>query len=68
MKKILLIDESPLFRDYLTKKLSEQRFEVIQAVNGLDGGLKLRSELPDLVIMDYFLSRKSSCYHDFFQD
>jgi DNA-binding response OmpR family regulator len=60
MKKILLIDESSLFRDYLTKKLSEQRFEVIQAVNGLDGGIKLRSELPDLVIMDYFLSRKSS--------
>ena len=60
MKKILVIDESPLFRDYMTKKLQENGFEVILGKNGLDGSVKLRSEMPDLVIMDYFLSRKSS--------
>lgn len=60
MKKILIIDESALFRQYLAGKLTEQNFQVVEAHNGLDGSLKMRSELPDLVIMDYYLSRKSS--------
>lgn len=60
MKKILVIDESKLFRDFLTQKLGEFGFEVVAAVNGLDGAAKLRREMPDLVIMDYYLSRTSS--------
>lgn len=60
MKKILVIDESNLFRDFLTTKLTEFDFEVVSAVNGLDGASKLRREIPDLVIMDYYLSRVSS--------
>lgn len=60
MKKILVIDESPLFLDYLTKKLEENNFEVVQGKSGLDGSAKMRSELPDLIIMDYYLSRKNS--------
>ncbi len=60
MKKILVIDESPLFRRYLTQKLETYGLEMIQGANGLDGWVKLRNELPDLIIMDYYLSRKSS--------
>jgi len=60
MKKILVIDESQLFLDYLTKKLEENKFEVVQGKNGLDGSVKMRSELPDLIVMDYYLSRKTS--------
>ncbi|HDQ15367.1 MAG TPA: response regulator [Sediminispirochaeta sp.] len=60
MKKILVIEESPLFRNYLTKKLSSYGFEVIQGSNGLDGSVKMRNAMPDLIIMDYYLSRKSS--------
>lgn len=60
VKKILVIDESQLYRDYVTKKLEENSFTAVAAINGLDGLLKLRSEMPDLVIMDYYLSRKSS--------
>jgi DNA-binding response OmpR family regulator len=60
MKKILVIDESQLFLDYLTKKLEENGFEVVQGKNGLDGSVKMRSELPDLIIMDFYLSRKTS--------
>lgn len=60
MKKILIIDESALFRQYLAGKLTTQNFEVIEAHNGLEGSVKMRNEMPDLVIMDYFLSRKSS--------
>ncbi len=60
MKKILVIDESQLFREFLKHKLSEYGFEVTLAVNGLDGSVKLRQIMPDLVIMDYYLSRNSS--------
>jgi DNA-binding response OmpR family regulator len=60
VKKILVIDESPLVRKYLQQKLSEYGFEVLVGVNGLDGSVKLRSDLPDLVIMDLVLSRKTS--------
>ncbi len=60
MKKILVIDESQLFRDFLKQKLGAYGFEVILSVNGLDGAVKLRQSMPDLVIMDYYLSRASS--------
>ncbi|MBI9107763.1 MAG: response regulator [Spirochaetales bacterium] len=59
MKKVLLIDDSNLFREYLANKLSENGFEVVEARNGLEGALKMRNELPDLIIMEYYLSRKS---------
>ncbi len=59
MKKILLIDDSSLFREYLANKLVENGFEVMEARNGLEGALKLRNDLPDLVITEYYLTRKS---------
>lgn len=59
MKKILVIDEAALFREYLKKKLEDYGFEVTLAVSGLDGASKIRSLLPDLLITDYHLSRKS---------
>ncbi|MFW6223467.1 MAG: response regulator, partial [Spirochaetota bacterium] len=59
-KRILVIDESSLFREFLKQKLEEYGFEVDVAVNGLDGWSKLRGDPPDLVVMDYYLSRISS--------
>jgi len=60
MKKILVVDESPLFRNFLKQKLEDYGFSVALAVNGLDGSVKLRQEIPDLLILDYYLSRHSS--------
>jgi DNA-binding response OmpR family regulator len=60
MKKIMIIDESALFRDYISNKLQAYNFNVIEGKSGLEGIVKMRNEMPDLVIMDYFLSRKSS--------
>ncbi len=60
MKKILVIDESSLFRDFLRRKLETFGLEVVVAVNGLDGITKLRNDAPDLAIMDYYLSRISA--------
>lgn len=60
MKHILVIDESQLFRDYLKRKLEDYGFQVSVAVSGLDGISRLRSEIPDLLITDYHLTRKSA--------
>jgi len=59
MKQVVIIDESPLFREYLRIKLSNAGLEVSVAINGLDGIAKIRNNLPDLVIIDYNLSRQS---------
>jgi DNA-binding response OmpR family regulator len=56
VKQVLVIDESPLLRDYLNFKLSENDIEVDLAKNGLEGSSKVRNTAPDLVILDYNLS------------
>jgi CheY-like chemotaxis protein len=58
MKRILIIDDSSLFREYLQKKLEEFGFDVLTAINGLEGANKIRSQNPDLIITDFTLSRK----------
>jgi DNA-binding response OmpR family regulator len=58
MKQILIIDESPLFREYLRIKLAENDIEVSVAVNALDGISKIRNLAPDLIVMDYHLNRQ----------
>lgn len=57
-KNILIVDESDLFREYLKARLSEHA-DITAAINGLDGIVKMRNLLPDLVILDYHLSRKT---------
>ncbi len=58
-KNILIVDESDLFRDYVKSRLTQFNLDVETAINGLDGAAKLRNVLPDAVILDYHLSRKT---------
>jgi DNA-binding response OmpR family regulator len=58
-KSVLIIDESDLFREYLKGRLSDHAVDVESAINGLDGMIKMRNTLPDLVILDYNLTRKT---------
>jgi len=60
MKQVLVVDESPLLREYLRVKLSEYDLDVAVAINGLDAVAKIRNLMPDLVILDYHLSRQTS--------
>jgi DNA-binding response OmpR family regulator len=59
MKQVLVIDESPLMREYLRAKLEENGIDASVAINGLDGISKIRGLQPDLIIMDYHLSRQT---------
>ncbi len=50
MKKVLIIDAPPLFREFLKEKLSAEKIEVDAATGNRDAFTKLVSGLPDLVI------------------
>jgi len=56
---VLIIDESDLFRDYLKARLARAGLSTDAAIDGLDGISKMRNDPPDLIIMDYHLTRKS---------
>jgi DNA-binding response OmpR family regulator len=58
MKQILIIDESPLFREYLRLKLTENEIDVSIGINAMDGISKMRNVAPDLVILDYNLPKQ----------
>jgi len=52
MSKILLVDDDPLFRAWLTEALKTQGHEVECAVNGVDGLKRIRSFVPDIIMLD----------------
>jgi DNA-binding response OmpR family regulator len=56
-EKILIIDHSELLRDFIKETLEAYGFEVHLAKDGLDGLIKMRNQLPDLIIMDYYLPK-----------
>jgi len=60
MKQVLIIDESPLFREYLRNKLEENSIEVGIGISAMDGISKMHTLAPDLIILDYHLSRQGS--------
>jgi len=57
MKQVLVIDESPLLREYLKEKCGRLGLGVVFALNGLDGLSKIYSTQPDVIVMDFHLSR-----------
>ena len=57
MKQVLLIDESNVFRDYIKGKLDEKHVNIEIGLGKLDSLSKMRSFVPDLVIIDLNTSR-----------
>lgn len=65
-KKILVIEDDPASLRLTQYILEHKGYEVLTAVNGLDGLKKARSEEPDLVILDVMLPGMDGfniCYH-----
>jgi len=52
MKKILIADTHPLFREFLKQKLSEDQIEVIMSQENRDVYTKMITTLPNLIILD----------------
>ncbi|QTQ14771.1 response regulator [Treponema parvum] len=52
MKQVLIIDASPMFREFLTDKLSAEKIAVEVSQGERDAFIKMISILPDLVVID----------------
>jgi twitching motility two-component system response regulator PilH len=52
IKNILVVDDSPTDRQYLTDILTKNGFKVTTAENAEDGLSKVKQVNPDLVLMD----------------
>lgn len=53
--KILIVDDEPFNVDYLEQELADLDYETISAVNGSDALDKVRSGLPDLILLDIMM-------------
>ena len=52
MKKILYVEDNEMNRDMLGRRLTRREYDVIFAFDGQEGLDKMKSESPDLVLMD----------------
>ena len=55
MSKILLVEDTEMNRDALSRLLARRGYEVLFAVDGEEAVAMTRSSLPDLVLMDISL-------------
>ena len=55
INKIMIVDDSATDRFYLNEILTRHGFEVSQAESGDEALLRVKEELPDLVIMDVIM-------------
>jgi twitching motility two-component system response regulator PilH len=52
IKKILIVDDSATIRYFLLDVLVKAGYEIVTAVSGEEAIIKVKSEMPDLVLMD----------------
>lgn len=55
MTKVLIIEDEPLVVRMYEKSLRFEKFDVISALNGVEGLEKIRSEKPDIVLLDIMM-------------
>jgi len=56
---VLLVDDDPTIRKFLSSQLEEAGFKAQQAEDGIDGLVKLRDKLPKVIISDLQMPRMS---------
>jgi len=52
IKKVLIVDDSPTERYFLTELLSRNGYNVSVAENAEEALIKVKSQTPDLILMD----------------
>lgn len=58
MKKILIIEDDKSLQQLLGDMLESEGFKVVKAYNGEDGSDLVKSENPDIVLLDLRLPKK----------
>jgi DNA-binding response OmpR family regulator len=55
MAKILIVEDDRFLRELIARKLRNEGYEVIEAVDGEEGLKRIKEEKPDLVLLDLIL-------------
>ena len=55
MQKILIIEDDKFLRELIVRKLSQENFDVVEAIDGEDGIKKVKETIPDLLLLDLIL-------------
>ena len=55
MSKILILEVAPASRDALVRALRQEGHETQCARNGVEGLVRLKQEMPDLVLLDHMM-------------
>lgn len=55
MPKILIVDDEPFNVDYLEQELEDSNYIILTASNGREALERVRSELPDLILLDIMM-------------
>uniref|UniRef100_A0A832M3T5 Response regulator n=1 Tax=Oscillatoriales cyanobacterium SpSt-402 TaxID=2282168 RepID=A0A832M3T5_9CYAN len=55
MARILLVEDNEMNRDMLSRRLERKGFQILIAVDGVQGVALASAELPDLILMDMSL-------------
>ena len=50
--KILIADDKPEILEIMAKRVTQERFDVISALDGQEAWEKIQSESPDIVLLD----------------
>ena len=55
MAKILIIEDDKFLRELIVRKLSQENFDVVEAIDGEEGIKKIKETIPDLLLLDLIL-------------
>jgi len=55
MSKILIVEDDKFLRELIARKLTQENFEVIEAIDGEEGLKRIRDDKPDLILLDLIL-------------
>ena len=55
MAKILIVEDDKFLRELIVRKLSQENFQITEAVDGEEGIKKIKEIIPDMVLLDLIL-------------
>lgn len=55
MSKVLIIEDDKFLRELMSRKLSSEGFETVEAIDGESGIKKIKEEKPEIVLLDLIL-------------
>jgi DNA-binding response OmpR family regulator len=55
MAKILIVEDDRFLRELIARKLKNEGYEVLEAIDGEEGLKRIKEEKPDLILLDLIL-------------